>query len=80
MNYFPYFLCLSIGVSAAEIIEIVDRHNLHRSNVAPTATDMLKMVSGDSIPLINDVQHTGKCIRRFAGIYAYSRYFIDQKW
>ena len=38
-------------MSAAEIIEIVDRHNFHRSNVAPTATDMLKMVSGDSITL-----------------------------
>ena len=21
--------------------------------------------------------HTGKCIRRFGGIYAYCRYFID---
>ena len=24
--------------------------------------------------------HTGKCIRRFAGICAYCRYFIDRKW
>ena len=24
--------------------------------------------------------HTGKCIRRFAGIYAYCRYIIDRKW
>ena len=24
--------------------------------------------------------HTGKCIRRFADIYAYCRYFIDRKW
>ena len=24
--------------------------------------------------------HTGKCIRRFDGIYAYCRYFIDRKW
>ena len=23
---------------------------------------------------------TGKCIRRFSGIYAYYRYFIDRKW
>ena len=67
-------------MSAAEIIEIVDRHNFHRSNVAPTATDMLKMVSGDSITLINDKQHTGKCIRPFAGSYAYCRYFIDLRW
>ena len=26
------------------------------------------------------VLDTGKCIRRFAGIYAYCRYFIDRKW
>ena len=24
--------------------------------------------------------HTGKCIRRFGGIYAYCRYFIDRQW
>ena len=24
--------------------------------------------------------HTGKCIRRFGGIYVYCRYFIDRKW
>ena len=24
--------------------------------------------------------HTGKCIRRFGGINAYCRYFIDRKW
>ena len=24
--------------------------------------------------------HTGKCIRRFGGIYAYYRYFKDRKW
>ena len=23
---------------------------------------------------------TGKCIRRFAGIYSYSWYFIEQMW
>ena len=26
------------------------------------------------------IDHTGKCIRRFAGIYAYCQYFIDRKW
>ena len=25
-------------------------------------------------------QHNGKCIRRFGGIYACCRYFIDRKW
>ena len=24
--------------------------------------------------------HTGKCLRRFGGIYAFCRYFIDRKW
>ena len=28
----------------------------------------------------NIPDHTGKCIRRLAGIYAYYRYFIDRKW
>ena len=26
------------------------------------------------------VHHTGKCKRRFGGIYEYCRYFIDRKW
>ena len=26
-----------------------------------------------------EILHTGKCIRRFACIYAYCRYFIDRK-
>ena len=25
-------------------------------------------------------QHTGKCIRRFASIYTYYRYFIEWMW
>ena len=25
-------------------------------------------------------EHTGKCIRRFAGIYAYCPYFIERMW
>ena len=29
---------------------------------------------------LGEMIHTGKCIRRFAGIYAYCRYFIDRKW
>ena len=27
-----------------------------------------------------DMRHTGKCIRRFGGIYAYCQDFIDRKW
>ena len=26
------------------------------------------------------IEHTGKCICQFGGIYAYCRYFIDRKW
>ena len=29
---------------------------------------------------ILEMYHTGKCIRRFAGNYAYCRYFKDRKW
>ena len=32
------------------------------------------------IPVRNSMHHTGKCIRRFGGIHAYCRYFIDRKW
>ena len=40
---------------------------------------------GDQV-IINSYQrylnqyHTGKCKRRFGGIYAYCRYLIDRKW
>ena len=27
-----------------------------------------------------DKFHTGKCLRRVGGIYAYCRYFIDRNW
>ena len=36
--------------------------------------------SGPSSIWRKQLYHTGKCIRRFAGIYAYCRYFIDRKW
>ena len=32
------------------------------------------------VKVIHCFNHTGKCIRRFGGIYAYCRYFIDRKW
>ena len=31
-------------------------------------------------PYSPPLSHNGKCIRRFGGIYAYCRYFIDRKW
>ena len=43
-------------------------------------TDYLRdLVIAQSINLRTHY-HTGKCIRRFGGIYEYCRYFIDPKW
>ena len=30
--------------------------------------------------IIRQPEHTGICIRRFAGIYTYCRYFIEPMW
>ena len=35
---------------------------------------------GEIISICSQDIHTGKSLRRFAGIYAYCRYFIDRKW
>ena len=45
-------------------------------------TDLQKSLKNklNFISSFNALIHTGKCIRRFAGIYAYCRYFIDRKW
>ena len=40
---------------------------------------LLKILLSKSF-LEESIRDTGKCIRQFAGIYAYCRYFIDQKW
>ena len=40
----------------------------------------LCFVSFEFLTLSFHPSHTGKCIRRFGGIYAYCRYFIDRKW
>ena len=44
-----------------------DNPYVHKSKVAQAAIRGCKF-------------HTGKCICRFAGIYAYCRYSIDRKW
>ena len=50
---------------------------------------LVSLVTGDSVVVLSlfvvtsivcVVFHTGKCIRRFGGIYAYCRYSIDRKW
>ena len=46
---------------------------------------ILQIGHANAVPCIADfvkvhVNHTGKCIRRFGGIYLYCRYFIDRKW
>ena len=40
----------------------------------------LYIIVGDGLEITFGINHTGKCIRRFGGIYAYCRYFIDRKW
>ena len=49
--------------------------NLSWSDLPKTDFCMGCLISLSASPL-----HTGKCIRRFVGIYAYCRYFIDRKW
>ena len=44
-----------------------------------TAFEQTKIVRSKAIG-VKYMYHTGKCIRRFGGIYAYWRYFIDRKW
>ena len=43
--------------------------HMHYSNIFNT----------HAIAFMNNRYHIGKCIRRFGGIYAYSRYFIARK-
>ena len=40
------------------------------------------LCSYDYLKVVKQIfnNHTGKCIRRIGGIYAYCRYFIDRKW
>ena len=40
---------------------------------------LLQITINNYFPAIDQL-HTGKCIRRFGGIYAYCRYVIDRKW
>ena len=48
---------------------------------SPTLAKMPHCCKPNVVALIEyDQEHNGKCIRRFAGIYAYCRYFIDRKW
>ena len=40
----------------------------------------LKLLTDGTVFGDSKLMHTGKCIRRFGGIYAYCRYFIDRMW
>lgn len=66
----------SYGVSASEKIEIVDRHNHHRSGVSPEARNMLKMAWDDEVALIAQAYaencvfaHDGNQARMIPGRY-----------
>ena len=59
----------------------IKHHQLH--DVKKTIKVKQPALSSEMIAKLERTQmrlHTGKCLRRFAGIYAYCRYFIDQKW
>ena len=48
---------------------------------APSSNDARTLlIKVDLVFLSENGNHTGKCIRRFGGIYAYCRYFIHWKW
>ena len=49
--------------------------NLDNDVVSESIQDSVSDTNQD----INASIHTGKCLRRFGGIYAYCRYFIDRK-
>ena len=42
--------------------------------------DLKKPMEAPILNILKDITHTGKCLRRFGGINAYCRYFIDRKW
>ena len=48
--------------------------------VLPEIWDTMFKYRDTLIFLQNYQMVNGKCIRRFGGIYAYYRYFIDLKW
>ena len=74
----PNFIPKYFGVLYIEKIKVSEDQTTYFGRVlfADSQTDVANAVADG-----NDVYiHTGKCIRRFAGIYAYCRYFIDRKW
>ena len=64
------------------------RYCTHSNNFGATDLDItvLKQPWHDAYTWLSsssdarDKDHTGKCTRRFGGIYAYCRYFIDREW
>ena len=51
-----------------------------RLSVMSSPQDDICAADAENCMKMYRVNHTGKCIRRFAGIYAYCRYFISRKW
>ena len=68
-------LCLLIGMRKRRWSENANApaHKRISFHMKCDATNKLKYA-------LDPMFHTGKCIRRFGGITAYCRYFIDRKW
>ena len=64
-NPFSFINPFSFSVKDSEVYYL--------PSIVPAKPDIAK-------DLLEAQDHTGKCIHRFGGIYAYCRYFIDRKW
>ena len=75
----PSILKLRQQVELALSILATTRHILLDFSLTVKAATLI-FISGCDSAISSAKEHTGKCIRRFGGIYAYCRYFIDRKW
>ena len=77
-NVFSLFImCLNRNRSAP-VRELLSNNSLFVGQLYEDKS--LALRTRDLIFFTTDLQHTGKCIRQFSGIYAYHRYFKDRKW
>ena len=67
------------------IVKLLTEHHLEFQNLkggcrGSSESTHVKMPHCWKSHVTAQLFHTGKCIRRFGGIYAYCRYFIGGKW
>ena len=64
------FCNIKYKIGLHKVRNVLHKQDAYRVFINPLEEDIL----GN-----HTITHTGKCIRRFAGIYVYCRYFIDRK-